>query len=151
MTESKPKHDPFVEIEQAILAQFELDSAPAREKRDQALAHVQFLRENYGNSAGISFSGELHLDVVPTLPSARRVNGNGTVTLKRAMIEAINVIKTDITRKRVLDWSYGKYPHLKGSKDGTIASTFSRVKRVHLEKQDDDNNLFKQKEVASDE
>lgn len=149
MSDAAKNNDPFYVIECQIEARFLEETEPARQKRDAALKNLQALREAYGKpkprfAARILHASDWHIDVAPAA-----VNGT-KVSLKVAMTEAIDALKTDMTRKRVLTWAYDKYPHLKGAKEGTIASTFSRLKALYLERQDDETNLFKRKEVPVD-
>ena len=142
----KPK-DPYAEIEHRIALQFWADTARAREKRDKALQNLKQLKAEYG---GALRTAKGSVAVVPksSAPVTPTTATNGKVGLKVAMIEAIDALQVNLTRKMVLNWAYEKYPHLRNSKDGTIASTFSRLKADHLETVDEERHIFRRREAS---
>lgn len=144
MIQAKQIYDPFAQIEQQIRAQFDAETAAARARMEKRLATLGVLRESMERNGD---------PVVPpvNLKSPETIAVSPAVSLKRAMIQAINDLKTDITRRQVMAYIRQAYPHLNDVKEGTVASTFSRVKHRHLEPANADSTVFRLKEVPADD
>ncbi|MDB5292907.1 MAG: hypothetical protein JWL69_4148 [Phycisphaerales bacterium] len=140
---SKAQIDPFAEMERLIEESFQRDTAAARQKRDAGMEHVRALRAGWSANFASSAEEANAPDATPGTPAPDVVNG---VTLKAAMVEAIQSLDGPISRGKVLAWVVTRYPALKASKEGTVASTFSRVKSVHLKPAVGDKFLFHRKE-----
>lgn len=137
------QRDPFSDLETVIEETFERETADARAKKVEGLKHLHALRERFGSNGASSNP------VQAVLPGVSTPSAGGDVSLKAAMIQAIEVISEPITRRSVLKWAYEKYPKLSGSKDGTVASTFSRVKSEFLEPAPGDKKFIFQRKVKT--
>ncbi|MDB5296921.1 MAG: hypothetical protein JWO31_2904 [Phycisphaerales bacterium] len=144
-----PNHDPFAAAERHIEQVFQEETTLARAKRDRGLQHVQSLRSEFGVSSvpGAEPGPAKPIDPPPSvvIQPVTTTHFNG-VSLKVAMIEAIGALDGPITRKRILDYIGERYPDVrKAAVDGTIASTFSRLKPNYLEAVENETNVFRRK------
>jgi hypothetical protein len=149
-----PDSDPFAAMEARIEQVFQDETAPAREKRDRGLMKVASLRDEFGagptTAPDAQHSGPMRprptrSEMLESFAKEESDDDAYSVSLRAAMIEAIGEMDGPITRKKVLDHVGRRYPHLRNPKDGTIASTFSRLKPDYLEPVENAVNVFRRK------